>query len=566
MNLFSNITRGGQLQIHQLRMFQQIFCFALIISFIISFAVFCYGVKQNIPEKDAKYTYHYIKARFYLIIGTPLNKDVKQLIDYQEVSSSDITRHPIYYRSALKTLIVIKKQAFEASIYFIVCFISIFTMWFLYGRNHKKTDITKGKSLISNKALHKILHQQNIESDIVIESLPLVKNRELQHILVTGTTGSGKSNLFNIIIPQVRNRPNKALIIDVTGEYIAKFYNPNTDFIFNPFDVRSINWNIWADLQIPSHYEAFAASIIPSKKYQNDDIWDASARIVLVEVLKKLKEDQRVSELLRIICESSIRELEDYLKDTNAAKIITASADKTTLSVLMNLTTQITPLKLLQNSNNDNSFSVRNWIAEDNNNSWLFISARSDQIDSLRPLISAITDTALNALLSLDPSTNRRIWFIIDELAKLNKLMSLAPALAESRKYGGAIIAGIQSIAQLNDNYGHALAQSITDMFSTFFFFRSQNPMTTEWIAKILGVVEQEELNEHTSYGASSMKDGVSFSKQTKSKQLVLPIEIANIPDLTAYVKYASLDATKLVMEYQQTPVINQAFILQENF
>ena len=95
---------------------------------------------------------------------------------------------------------------------------------------------------------------------------------------------------------------------------------------------------------------------------------------------------------------------------------------------------------------------------------------------------------------------------------------------------------GIQSIAQLTENYGYALAQGIVDMFNSFIFFRSHHPQTTEWMAKVLGMVEQEELHEQMSYGANVMRDGVSFSKQTKSKSLVLPSEIANLPDLEAYV------------------------------
>lgn len=103
---------------------------------------------------------------------------------------------------------------------------------------------------------------------------------------------------------------------------------------------------------------------------------------------------------------------------------------------------------------------------------------------------------SLNALLSLDPNQERRLWFIVDEIAKMNKLPALASALAESRKYGGCIMIGIQSIAQLTENYGYAVSQGILDMFNSFIFFRSHHPQTTEWMAKVLGTVEQEELHE----------------------------------------------------------------------
>ena len=40
----------------------------------------------------------------------------------------------------------------------------------------------------------------------------------------------------------------------------------------------------------------------------------------------------------------------------------------------------------------------------------------------MQPLISAVTDTAINALLSLTPDGSKKAWFIIDyELPTLNQ-------------------------------------------------------------------------------------------------------------------------------------------------
>ena len=351
----------------------------------------------------------------------------------------------------------------------------------------------------------------------------------------------------------------------MTGSYVSKLYNPETDLIFNPLDARTVNWNIWADCHHESHYESFATSIIPDKKGSYDDIWDKSARLAMVELMKKMKEENKCSvrNIFSLLNESKLSELDSLLQGTSASKLFAKEAEKTAFSVLMNLMAQIAPLKYLDDT--INPFSMRNWIADEaSSNSWLFITSRTDQIDALKPLISSITDIAINAMLSLDPDAKRRLWFIIDELPKLNKLPSLITALAESRKYGGCIMAGIQSIPQLTEIYGYSSAQIMLDMFNSFFFFRCQNPQTTQFVSTILGIVEQEEHHEQMSYGASSMKDGVSFSKQARSKSLVLPTEIANLKNLEAYVKYASHDLAHLKMKYQELPTIAPGFLLHE--
>nr|WP_041621230.1 type IV secretion system DNA-binding domain-containing protein [Orientia tsutsugamushi] len=58
------------------------------------------------------------------------------------------------------------------------------------------------------------------------------------------------------------------------------------------------------------------------------------------------------------------------------------------------------------------------------------------------------------------------MWFILDELPALQKVSSLPVALAESRKYGGCFVAGLQNIHQLEAIYGSAECASMLDLFN----------------------------------------------------------------------------------------------------
>ena len=70
------------------------------------------------------------------------------------------------------------------------------------------------------------------------------------------------------------------------------------------------------------------------------------------------------------------------------------------------------------------------------------ISSTGDRHESLKPLITAWLDIAINALLSLPEKTDRRIWVILDELGSLQQLPYLTSALAEARKFGGCFVVG----------------------------------------------------------------------------------------------------------------------------
>jgi type IV conjugative transfer system coupling protein TraD len=571
MHFFKNITRGGQLQIHQLRMFHQIFNFALLISMIIALAFFMYKVNHDLPDRQKQYAIAYLKAKCLISLTSVMPKmEVTQTIiidnQYVEVKSKNIIGNRGYLRVYNQSIALLISK-FKRSLFVLLgSFISIFGLWFYYGMSQKQTDVTKGIKLVKPEVLAKQIRRERKESDIMIGDLPLLKDAETRHILVTGTTGCGKTNLFDIILPQIRRRKNKSIVIDIKGKYVAKYYNPATDFIFNPFDQRSVDWDIWADCQMESHYDSFANSIIPEKKNNHDDVWDKSSRIVLVEALKKLAARGRanIAELFHTIDEMDLVEMEAFFQSTSAAKLISKTSEKTTFSILMNLVSNITPLRCLKISTgiSKEGFSFRNWITSNNNHdSWLFISARSDQIDSIRTLMSAALDTALNAALSLEEDKKRRIWFIADEIPVLNKLSVLKKGLTLGRENGCSIMLGIQDIPQLSSIYGFDDAKTILNNINTHFIFRYQDSTTAREISEMLGVVEQEQHNETQSYGSSNIKDGVSFSKQLQSKSLVLPVEIANLKVGEAYVKYGGYDITLIKTQLQSVPETQTCFI-----
>jgi type IV secretory pathway TraG/TraD family ATPase VirD4 len=80
-------------------------------------------------------------------------------------------------------------------------------------------------------------------------------------------------------------------------------------------------------------------------------------------------------------------------------------------------------------------------------------------------------------------------------------------------------------------------AEAMLDLFNTKLFFRCTEPSTQQWISKVLGDKEEAEPQENISFGANSMRDGVSLSRHTRQKPLVMPAEFSQLKDLECYVK-----------------------------
>ena len=229
------------------------------------------------------------------------------------------------------------------------------------------------------------------------------------------------------------------------------------------------------------------------------------------------------------------------MEGTVAQSIVDPENPKTALSVRAMLTAHLGALEFLPDSGKP--FSIRDWIGkkegqedgqkegqEDgqkevakDSGGFLFLTSRGDQHASLRGLISTWLEIAVNALLSLDQDGGRRVWVILDELPTLHQVPSLQPGLAESRQFGGCFVLGIQVSSALRDLYGKNGAETISGLCGTRVVLAAPDRDTAQWSADSLGGAEVEEISEAFSYGANTIRDGVSLTPKRELRSLALP-------------------------------------------
>ena len=542
----SDFTRGAQLWAHNIRMILQGLRNVCLFGFVFTLGVLIVRICQYMTLKAFYYFMIERYVQVKLIIGSFYYGKHQIGITFYSLSDKQLV-----YRGATEFIYKfwnVTEYGAVANRFLAWCFYDALLelawsfvfgsigglLFFIYrGRNMLGIKKVRGSDLVTVAELRAILKKDRNASKIRISGLPLVKDTETQHILLTGTTGSGKTNMLNELLPQIRVQGQRAIIFDVTGNFVDRFYNPKTDIILNPLEENSASWLPWNDCATDEEFNNLASAFVDGSSITSDKYWEEAAQKVLAEALKKEISTRSIKALLDVIGKAPLQQFCDHFKDTFAAAFVSREAEKGTASVRSTLLNKIERLKYLKDGG---EFSIKNWV--NNGSGWLFITAKPNQLDSLRPLISAWVDIAIKGMLERPHSgINDKMWFILDELPALQKIPALKVGLAQGRKYGACVVAGIQNISQLEEIYGQAGSISLLDMFNTRFYFAVSDNQIAEYSSKSLGSVEVDEVKESLSYGSNTMRDGVNINSVNTTKPLIMPNQIKDLKPRTCYVK-----------------------------
>lgn len=402
-----------------------------------------------------------------------------------------------------------------------------------------------------------------------VAGVELPPGKECYHVLCCGSPGAGKSTAIKELLDQIRARRDRAIVYDLSGEYVELYFREGVDRLLNPADARSAYWTPWAEGDTPSSYAALAQSLFPPGG--RDPFWARAAGALFAATLEKLAERGGTTnvELDEVLTLDSIEELAAVLQDTRAARYFDENAAAMQASVIATVATGLQGWRLLadQERHLDDAppepFSIRGFVegegeAED---SWLFLSTSESDATAMRPLLSLWADIASTALLSL-PQTNRaKVWAILDEVASLQRLPALPGLLERGRKHGAAVVLGLQAMPQLREAYGRDQAAALAAQPQTWLVLRSVEPDTAKWLESALGMVESEEARTSLSMGASALKDGTSYQQHIAQRPLVLASEITTLPDFEGFLKMpGSPDVFRVRYAHKTRPMVASPF------
>ena len=402
-----------------------------------------------------------------------------------------------------------------------------------------------------------------------IGGVPIPRDMEPVHFFLVGTTGSGKTVILKTILDQVERDGQRVVAIDSGADLADRYYNAERgDVILNPLDKRCVSWSPFAEIRNIADCMAVATSICPTAE-GGDKFWSQAARIFIASIFQVQSQKQPTraeieARLPRIVTkvEGEIFQEpeEDYaaridafmsrlpanngnfmfwaaeaemgmvyimLSGTQGASYAAPKNEKLFQSIRATAMERVGAYYLFDPNAGPEAFSIREFIKNDGD-AWLFATYMDDQLDLLRDLIATVIDIAAVATLSLSQDSARRIVFSLDEFDSIGKVNSVLVLLAKGRKYGGMVIIGIQTTAQLFKTNGPEAAKSILGLFGTWIINRTPEPETAKYMSGVLGSGNYERRSHGFSHGAGGFSMNANH-QYIQDKPAVAPSEIQNL-------------------------------------
>jgi Type IV secretion-system coupling protein DNA-binding domain len=428
-----------------------------------------------------------------------------------------------------------------------------------------KTTSTKArdeKHVRGSQVLYASNRKPKLNTHLSIGTAQIDPASECQHFLISGRTGSGKSQAIYGLLTTIAARRQPAFIADPGGGYLARF-GDSSSLVLNPFDQRDAGWSPFREIQADYDCERIAKAAIPDADGDARQ-WHFYAQSLLAECLRVLwnRGNFSIKELLRMVTSADRAELAAALAGTAAQPITQPGAERMLGSTRSIIATHMAGWRYLPDQG---SFSIREWVRQcvSGQGRWLFSVYRDDQMALLRLLISCWIDIAVIEILSQPEDPARRLWLVLDEMDSLGKVGAMRDGLTKLRKYGGAVISGLQTIAQLRTTYGRDEAQVLLSCLSTKLVLAAGDAETAKYFEEQIGQQEVKRHNHSRGWSSSLLQSSKSrnISEQNHVQATVLASEITSLPDLNGYVQTCSGTLLRVAVPYRNLPRNTPEFV-----
>ena len=438
---------------------------------------------------------------------------------------------------------------------FLLCF--AVPMDFKRGKKMKYGRLLRGPVMSNPKQFNEILKGEGLgirtDEKGVIVRLPL--RAEAKHVQVMGDTGVGKTTLLIQMLGQIEDRGESAIVYDPAGEYIQRFYREDRgDVILNPLDARSNYWSPSAELRNPAEARTIAASLYQPADGKPGEFFTETPQKIFAHLMKYRPSTQDL-----VAWMSNPDEIDRRVEGTELESIISKDAPDQRNGVLGSLGLIADSLRLLPSKEQakDKEWSATKWAEK--REGWIFLTGTEAEQEALRPLHSLWIDLLILRLLTLPKPGQKRAWFVLDELATLQKLPQFHSALTKGRKSDNPIIFGYQGKAQLEVIYGH-LAEVMLSQPATKFVLKTAEPKAAKWASELIGDIEIERVRETV---ADGKRAGKSFTMDRQIEPLVMSSEIAGLEDLHSFLKLGN-NVTRFSFPHMDRPLIAPSFVARD--
>jgi type IV secretory pathway TraG/TraD family ATPase VirD4 len=247
-------------------------------------------------------------------------------------------------------------------------------------------------------------------------------------------------------------------------------------------------------------------------------------------------------DLLNALQDRTKDDLKIWLAGSSSARTFADDADRATGSVLFMLSKAANLIQFLRTEDSGGKpFAFRDFIngldKRKGAKPWIFVPRKEDYFEASKPLLALWLECAASAVLGLPPSSNRRIWFVLDELADLPRVDNLARLLPEGRKFGAAVVLTFQALGQMRHRYGPQIAESMLGCCNTKLFLQTIDSETRVWASQTIGECEVEIQTMTDALAEGDEKPRTTLGKIRKMRPAILESEL-RLPKFEGYLLF----------------------------
>ncbi len=353
------------------------------------------------------------------------------------------------------------------------------------------------------------------------------------NLLTVGAVGTGKTRMhrecLSSLLPNVRPAGDRRILIyDVKCDLLTELdaMKPSSKVIvFNPFDLRSVAWDIAGDVRTPTQARQFAKALILPEKGDHVFFSKAARAIVsgLIEVLNEHRPgDWSLRHLVHLTGE--IERLKKALAKTDLITRYSNPRDTfdNIINTIANAMDDLKPVAALW-EHTKQKISLRTWVKE--GDSILVLAGRENQQASLQTINRVVIDTIATDFSSEPESPIRsRLWFFCDELKTAGRLEALT-TLQNCRSKGVRCVLGFQDLEGLKNAY-HTIeeAKEVVNRCASITWLRLTCDKTARWAAERSGEFERWE------YLDTKTRDGTSVGEHLAKRESLLASQFLHLP------------------------------------
>jgi len=208
-------------------------------------------------------------------------------------------------------------------------------------------------------------------------------------------------------------------------------------------------------------------------------------------------------------------------------------------------------------------WSARGWVQDPQG--WVFLTAREGDRMALQPLISLLFELMTSELLTREIGAAKPLWVVIDELAVLKALSSVAELLSRARKRNVRCILGFQDKERLEAICGQAMTNAILNMPSTSLYMMTNDIATQKWCADNIGEREMQRPVESETAGPAVNRDGVTRSHQRRAEAAVMASQLAQLRVGEGYLRVANYGTAKVQVPAAWREEKHPAFLARQD-